>query len=194
MKEIFAVASGVLFLAGYVPYIRGTLQGKIAPSKASWITWAILDALTVSGMHSKHALNAQIVGALAGSSAVAFLSLKYGAWGWTRLDKICLGAAGIGIVLWLALRDPIFGILVFTGANIPGSIPTFRSAWNDPAKEASPAWMIWWVSCLLAVATIPAWTLAHAAQPLTFFALNCVMVLLVHVRPLMKREHLSSSR
>jgi hypothetical protein len=64
-----------------------------------------------------------------------------------------------------------------------GSIPTFVSAWEDPSKEDKTAWTIFWISCVCAVLAIPAWTLADALQPLNFFAIQSVMMLILFVRP-----------
>mgnify|MGYP000132529445 FL=1 len=183
MKETLSILAGLLFVAAFVPYIRAILRKETKPAKASWIIWANLDTITLAGMFFKGTVNGQILGAVLGAWVVAALALKYGTPGWTKLDKFCLGGAVLGIVLWQVFSDPVFGIVTSLSVVFLGSIPTFTSAWKDPSRENKLAWTIFWVSCVCAVIAIPHWTLADAAQPITFFAIETIMMYILFVRP-----------
>lgn len=183
LKSILSVLAGVLFVVAYVPYIRTILRKETQPAKVSWIIWASLDGIAFAGMLIKHAVNGQIVGALCGSWTVAILALKHGKAGWSMLDKLCLGGAVLGIVLWLAFRSPEVGIVTSLSVMFLGSFPTFASAWNDPSKENRTAWTIFFSSCVVAMLAIPAATLADAAQPTTFLLTETIMVGILYLRP-----------
>lgn len=192
MKETLSVLAGLLQVAGFFPYVRAILRdrrmpigtpGKMEPSKATWIIWASLDTITLAGMYVKDTVNGQILGAVLGVWVIVVFALKYGAPGWTKLDKFCLGGAVLGIVLWQVFNDPVLGIMTSLSVVFLGSIPTFVSAWKDPNHEDKLAWTISWVACVCAIIAIPHWTLADAAQPITFFAIGSVMMYILYVRP-----------
>lgn len=183
MKTL-SVLAGLLFIAGFVPYIRAIVRRETKPAKASWLIWLALDVIAGMGMFAAGALNYQIVGATFGASVVVVLSLKYGSTpGWTRLDKFCLGGAALGIILWWVFHDPAVGIVTVSVVALLGSIPTFASAWRNPSNENKTAWTIYWISCVCAVIAIPRWTLADAVQPFMFFAIESVMMCLLYIHP-----------
>ncbi|MFA5186181.1 MAG: hypothetical protein WC551_06855 [Patescibacteria group bacterium] len=186
MRNIFSIIAGILFLIGFIPYIRAILKKtgkKTQPSKASWIVWTALDAVTLAGMLAKHSVNGQIIGAFAGSCLTVGLVLKYGEPGWTLLDKLSLVGGALGIVLWKIYGDANFGIVVSMAVVTLGSFPTFVSAWKDPANEDKLAWTIFMASCVCAVIAIPAWTLADALQPIVYIAIESVMIFILYLGP-----------
>lgn len=150
--------------------------GKVEPSKASWLIWATLDTITLVGMFAAHSVNGQILGAVSGAWIVAILAILYGKPGWSRLDKLCLVGAVIGIVLMFV--KPEYGIVASLTVFI-GSFPTFKSAWTDPSKENKLAWTIFWLSCVSAMFAIPKWTIADVAQPTTFTVIEMIMMFLL---------------
>jgi hypothetical protein len=192
MKDILSVVAGLLYLVAFALYIRAILRdrhlpagtpGKTEPSKASWIIWASLDSITISGMYVEGTVNGQILGAVIGAWIVVGYAMKYGTPGWTILDKFCLVGAVLGIVLWQMFSSPILGVMISLSVVFLGSIPTFVSAWKDPSRENKFAWVIFTISCVCAIIAIPHWTLADAAQPITFFAVEAVMIYILFVRP-----------
>ncbi len=183
MKEILSVLAGLLFIAGFIPYIRAILRKETKPAKASWIIWASLDYLVFLGMIATHTVNGQILGAVIGATIVIGLAMKYGIPGWTNLDKFCLCGAFLGIALWQVFSNPLFGIVTACIVALLGSIPTFVSAWKNPSGEDRLAWTIFWISCVCAVIAIPRWTLADAAQPITFFTIESIVTCILYVRP-----------
>ena len=136
-------------------------------------------------MIAKHSVNGQIIGAVLGGWSIVFLALKYGTPGFSRLDKFCLGGAILGIVLWKVSGNATFGLMTSLIVVVIGSIPTFVSAWNNPSKEDKVAWTIFELSCVVAMFAIPTFTLADAAQPITFLLIETIMVSLVYLRPRM---------
>ncbi|MGH9357514.1 MAG: hypothetical protein ACRD10_15430 [Terriglobia bacterium] len=183
LKQTLSIAAGVLFVVGFIPYIRSTVRGEAQPSKAGWTIWAILDVVTFAGMLIKHAMIGQMAAVLLCAATMAVLTWKYGKPGWSRVDKVCLAGAGLGIVLWTIFSDPVLGIVTSLVVIFLGGIPTFVSAWGDPSKEDRTAWTILWVSCIVAVAAIPAFTLAEAAQPITFLVIESIMIFILYTRP-----------
>ncbi len=183
IKSALSIFAGVLFIAGFVPYIRAILAGTTKPAKASWIIWASLDTMTLIGMCVQKSVNGQIVGAVAGAWIVVILALKRGATGWTRLDNLCLAGAVLGIILWGAFNNPNLGIITSTSIVFIGSIPTFASSWKDPLKEDKLAWTIYWLSCVCAMLAIPKLTFEDVCQPLSFFLIESTMMFILYIKP-----------
>lgn len=188
MKNIISVIAGMLFVVGFVPYIRAILRKETRPAKASWIIWASLDYIVLAGMIVKKTVNGQILGAVIGATIVIGLAMKYGASGWKKIDIFCLAGAILGIALWMISSDPVFGIMTSCIVAFIGSFPAFISAWEDPSREDKLAWTIFWISCVCAMIAIPKWTLADAAQPVTFFMIETVMMYILYFRSLNSAE------
>ncbi|MGD0576454.1 MAG: hypothetical protein ABSA74_00050 [Candidatus Staskawiczbacteria bacterium] len=187
IQTAISAIAGILFVLAYIPYIRAILSGKAKPAKASWIIWASLDSITIVGMYVQHALNGQMVGAVAGSWIVVVFALKYGMPGWSRLDKFCLAGAVVGVVLWKLFSNPTLGILISLAVVFVGSIPTFVSAWHDPSREDKLAWTLYWVSCICAVLAIPKLTFDDVSQPAVFCIIETIMMYILYIKPRAKR-------
>lgn len=119
---------------------------------------------------------------------VVIFAVKYGAPGWTRLDKFCLVGAIIGIALWKLFSNPTLGIITSNSVVFLGSIPTFVSAYKDSTKEDKVGWTIFWLSCICAVLAIPKLTFDDAVQPITFCSIETIMMYLLYIRPSAKRR------
>jgi hypothetical protein len=188
MQPTFNVLAGLLFVAAFIPYIRAILRKETSPMKSTWLIWATLDTITFAGMWSEGTVNGQITGAVLGAWTVTILAFKYGESGWSRLDKLCLAGAVLGIALWQIFDSPLLGIAISLSVVFLGSIPTFVSAWKDPSKEDRTAWTIYWVSCVCALIGVPTWTLQDAMQPMTFFAIESIMMFILIYRPFKARR------
>lgn len=180
-KEFLSLAAGVIGFTGYIPYIISIIRGRTKPAKVTWLIWATLDVVTLTAMYLEGALNGPIVAALVGASVITVLSFRYGTSQWTALDKVCLTGTAIGVIF--LKMNPLLALSTSLGLIFLGSIPTFVSAWKDPARENLIAWTIFSFSALLSVVAIPMWTLANAEQPLTFLAINGTILSFVLFRP-----------
>jgi len=185
-QKILSVIAGILFLAATIPYVRAILRKETRPMKSTWIIWASLDTITLAGMIVKDSVNGQIIGAIIGAWLVAGLAIRYGKAGWSLLDKVCLGGAIVGIILWQTM-DSNFAIMASLGTMFVGSIPTFVSAWRNPKGEDRFTWTLCWISCVIAMFAIPKWTIEDAAQPIVFMVIESTMVFLLWVRPKFKQ-------
>lgn len=190
MKSSISVLVGLLYIAGFVPYIVAIVRQQAKPAKATWIVWASLDTVALVGMIAKHSANVQILAATAGAWIVALLALRLGTSGWKRLDKVCLSVAVLAIALWKIFDSPTVGLVTSLSAMLLASFPTFLSAWDDSRRENKMAWTLFWLSCVAAFIAVPAWTLENVAQPMTFFIIETVMMVLIFIRPhFMHRTH-----
>jgi len=183
MEKTLSTLAGILFLAGYVPYIRAILKGTTKPAKTSWLIWSILDTITLCSLWAKHAVNGQIIGALAGAWIVTFLALRYGKPGWERRDVFCLIGAGVGLIAWALFREPAVALAISVVVLLIGSVPTVDRSRKHPEQENKLAWTLWWLSCVAAIAAIEKWTFVNAAQQVAFTIVESTMMYILFLRP-----------
>lgn len=184
-QSFLSALSGWVFLTGIVPFIIAILQGY-RPPKSSWIIWPTCDTIVAYGMYKHGALNGQMIGVVIGAWTTCTLVMIKGVPGWTQKQKLMLLAAAMGVILWQILGDSNIGIITGCGVILFGSWETFQDAWSSPEHHTGLlsrlAWSLYWVSCVLQVLAIPAWTVADATQPLTFLFIESVMMYLIFVR------------
>lgn len=180
--ETFAFLSGLCVVLGFIPYFASILRRKSVPIKTSWLIWGILDTIILVGMMMKGTANSLIVTSFFGTWLAFALACKYGRSGWRTIDKVCLAGALLSMVLWGLFNSPLLGILCSLAGLVLGAIPTFQSAWRNPASEDRLGWTFFFFSCVFGVLAIPHWTLGYAAQPLTFSFNETVMMGLLYIR------------
>lgn len=210
-KETLTVIAGALFVISFVPYGTAILinNERLArtrtvrllskvfkvteparPMWSSWLIWATLDTITLAAMVTEGTLNGQIVGVVGGAWIIFALTLKYGEASWTWLDTFCLVGAIVGIAVILT-GDGVLTLKISMAVVIIASVPTAVSAWKDPTNENRIAWSIMWISCVAAVFAIPGipleWKFADMAQPLVFFGIETVVVVILYLRPIYLR-------
>lgn len=183
-KFVLSVVAGLMFFAGFIPYIIAIIGRKIHPKKTSWFIWSGLQVITVLAMISSHSLNGQVVGAALGDLFVVMLVIVYSKEkGFKTLDKLCLAGAVVGILLWKFFNDPVLAIIFAQTTMFLGSLPTYNSAWHEPENEDKLSWTLWSLSSLPAIAAISEWSLAGIFQPLCYLVGNSIMIYLLFVRP-----------
>ena len=176
-------ASGVLFIVAFLPYIWAIVNHQTVPSPVSWAIWASVDTLAFLAMKKEKALNGQIIAAVAGAWTITIFALVFGKPTMGSIEWVSIVGAVIGIVLWQKTGNAILAIICSQVATFAGAIPTFVGGYMNPSQENPIAWSIWLVSCICALFAIKKWNLANALQPITFTAIEVVMVVLVVIRP-----------
>lgn len=175
--------SGILFFVAFLPYIWAIVHGQTVPSPVSWAIWASVDTLALVAMKKEKALNGQIIGAVAGAWVITILALVFDKPTMGSVEWVSITGAVAGIVLWQKTGNALLAIICSQIAVFAGAIPTFMNGYQFPAQENPLAWTIWFVSCVCVLISIKKWDLTNALQPLTFTAIETVMVILVVIRP-----------
>ena len=183
LKKNADIASGVLFLGAFLPYVLAILQRKTVPSPTTWAIWGSVDTLAFLAMKKKKALNGQITGAVIGAWTITALAIIFGKPTMGIVEWISVLGAMIGIALWQTTGNAVLAIICSQTATLIGAIPTFYSAYGNPTLEDPLAWTIWLLSCVCALIALKKWDLSHALQPITFTVIETTMVILVVVRP-----------
>ncbi len=199
LSNLYSSLSGVLMAFAFVPYIRAIwttrhlshgAPGRVEPRKSSWILWGTLDAIIFAGMLKKHVFNWQIMTAVICAWSVAVLAMKYGERGWKLIDKMCMVLAVLTLVVGHVLHDPRIWVGGGALALVISSVPTFVSAWENPAHEDKTAWIIFEISCVYELLALPnwrLWTLETASQPVAFFIIDTIVLAVIFFRKVPQR-------
>lgn len=136
-KDIYGYASVALTFAGYSPYIRSTIRGKIKPHVFSWMIWSAIAGIAFFAQDSDGAgPGAWAMGITAISCAIiavlAFFigdrDIKRSDWGFF-LGAIC------SLPVWYITHNALYAIFLITLIDAFGYYPTFRKTWNRPFDE-----------------------------------------------------------
>ena len=177
--EIFGIMAPAVSFIAFVPYFRSILKGKTKPSLASWWTWTILTFIIVLSSSASGA-SWQILLLPAwlcvSQLAVAILSIKYGDKKWDLRNKICVGGAIFGILLWALTGNPLLALGLSILSDLFASMPNFRHVFLNPEQENKLAWTIGWLSAVFEILAVKNWTLASSGWPI-YFILNMTAIL-----------------
>ena len=144
LGPIFGSASAILLLASGPSYLISTIKGQMKPQRATWFIWSVLG---VTALLSQVALGGRwsvvftAVDSL-GNLVMFVLALKYGVGGWTRLDRLALVIAAVGIAASIIVHQPLVALLGVIVADAAAAGLTIRKAYLDPASEDPLAWLL----------------------------------------------------
>ena len=143
MAEVFAIIAGVMLLAAGPPYLIDIIKGKTKPERATWFIWSVLGVIALISQIQLHGgWSLVFIGFDAFGSILVFsLSLHYGVGGWTRLDKIALSIAALGLAISLIVKVPTIALLGVVLADMSGAILTMIKTYKAPATETTITWL-----------------------------------------------------
>ncbi|OJT94872.1 MAG: hypothetical protein BGN82_00935 [Alphaproteobacteria bacterium 65-7] len=161
----------MLTLVAFAPYIRGILKGETTPNRASWFIWATVCTITALSYEASGAGGTLYV---AYSFAVmtvivAALSVRYGEHGTSFSDWLCLTAAGLCLVPWLAFRDAPSTLYLTILLDCLAMFPTFKKALFHPASENRLSWTISSAAMAINMFAIDDWSPHISAYPIYCF-------------------------
>lgn len=137
MKDILAIAGGLIFFVSFWPYIRDIYKGKTKPDRVTWFVWALVIGIgTVAAFQAHEYKTAYYT--LGGTIAAFFifgLSLKYGVHKYGWFDKTCLVLALLSLVVWQVTNNPEVAVAFAILTDFLAALPTIRHAWLRPKEE-----------------------------------------------------------
>jgi len=179
IQAILGIAAGVISTAAYIPYFASILKGRTRPNRATWWIWAVLGIIICASYWSVGARSTFWYTLPIGMVTTALLSLKYGVGGWTPFDRLCLGGAAAGLLLWWVSGIPFTALAVGMIIDMIGYFPTMRKIWGGSGSEDRLTWAMFLAAAVLNVAAIDKWTLEIAFYPLYIVVFNALVLALI---------------
>ncbi|MDA4111586.1 MAG: hypothetical protein OK439_03545 [Thaumarchaeota archaeon] len=185
----FAAIIGVI---GFLPYFRNLFAGRTKPHTFSWLIWGILSAITFAAQIASGAgPGAWIIGVAATLSLAVFvIAIFKGEKEITRLDKISLASAALGIALWVVTTNPLWSVVIVTIVDAVGYVPTFRKTYKQPYGETLTLYFLSSVSFVISLFALEVFDLTTALYPTSLIATNMIFISMVLMR---RRRNVVSS-
>lgn len=141
-KAVAAIGAVVIGTGAFVPYLWEIFKGKTEPHMFTWLIWCITQGTATAGiLYGGGGLIGKGLILSTGLLFVVFLlSFKYGTKNVTRHDVVILALALLAIVVWWQLHNPILAILIVTGIDALGYVPTYRKLMTEPWSESLVSW------------------------------------------------------
>jgi hypothetical protein len=174
MQETLGTASGILIAISCIPYIRDILLHKTKPQRTTWLIWAVLLTIAFFAQLSEGGTWSLITTGVdwLGVVVIYILSVLYGMGGATRLDKIALASAGVGLLLWYLTNEPLFALLITIGIDFVAGLLTIIKTYKEPETETFVAYMICGTGGLLGTIAVWEWNFSLIIFPLWICLLN----------------------
>ena len=174
------LASALLSVYAFAPYIRDTLSGRTRPQRASWLIWSVLGCIALMSQIAEGATSSLWfpVFQVGGTIAVFLTTMRRGTGPLLRQgDMPILGAAALGLILWSLTDNSLYALTITIGISLLGGMATVKKAYLFPNSETHSTW-VWSLcaSCLamLAVGRLD-WVLL--AYPMYLFTLYAAILI-----------------
>ncbi len=184
MKEALGLVSIALAFIAYVPYTRDVLKGKTKPHVYSWFIWGLLSLLIAALQLKKGAGPGAYMTVFTGiiSLFIFALGARNGKKDITSLDTTMFVLALVATAIWLFANRPLASMILLLGADVLGSIPTFRKSWHKPHEETLIFWTISPVRHAISIGALISYNAVTLLNPVTWVIINSSFVVLLITR------------
>ena len=178
IKLWFGLAAAVVAIANYLPYLIGVIRKTLHPHAFSWIIFTVITAtISVAQLSEGAGPGAWATGATSLTTFfIAVLALRNGGYRVTRTDQLSLFGALIAIPAWILTADALVAVIVLTGIEILGFIPTYRKAFKFPHEESILALSLTILKYALALAAMQVYSLTTVLFPVALITLSALLI------------------
>lgn len=184
IKLFFGIASTVLSISAFIPYLRDIFKGGTKPHIYSWLVWTILQTIgALAQIKDGAGYGAWMLtlGAVICFS-LFILSFKYGTKDVSTFDKWCLFSALVAIVLYFFLHEALYSVILISIIDFVGFLPTYRKTFNDPSSELLSAWVLAGGAYLASILAIEHYSTITVLYNASAFIGNFILVGIILVR------------
>lgn len=184
IKLIFGVASVVLAIVCFLPYVRDIVRKKTEPHMYSWLIWTILQIVGVAAQIKDGAgYGAWVLGVGAFFCFVIFLlSFRYGTKNISKFDLVCLIAALCAIGVYIFLKNPVWATIVVSVIDFVGFLPTFRKGFQEPFSETASTFVMSAVANVLSIVALQNYSVTTVLYIGSLFFTNSSFATMVLLR------------
>ena len=147
MNEFLGVASGIVGVLGYAPYIKDICKKSTKPDRISWLIWmleytALFFAQTsVGATWSLWLVGLQLVGVI----IIFGLSLKHGVGKFSRSTYLLLLLIAGALAAWHMTDNATLAIIILIAIEASGVVMTVIKTYRRPGSETLSFWYL--ISC-----------------------------------------------
>ncbi len=183
-KEIFGIAAIIFAIINYLPYLIGSLRGKITPHVFTWSLWFLL---TSTAFYAQLTNGGGIGSWATGTTAliiflITLVSLRSGFDYVRPSDWLALAGAIFAIVLWAVTSDPFWSVILICIIHSLCFVPTFRKGYFKPNKESSTAFVLTVIKYGCAVIALAEYSIVTVLFPVTIMTTSSLFVTMLYIR------------
>ena len=189
-KIIFTVIASICGTIAFFPYIWNSLFGKTRPHAFTWLIWMITNGVAVTGLW----IGGGGIGAIPSTISAVFVtivflaSLRFGKKDIRRSDIVVLIAALSSIFIWWLLDSPVLAVLLVSGIDVIGYIPTFRKSFKEPWTETISSWGLFALASIFALLALEQYNLLTVSYLAAISFVNTALfVFLIYRRRKLKK-------
>lgn len=178
------LSSLVLSVVGHALYIRSIFAYGVKPHPFTWLLFTVLDGTVfLVQFLNGGGPGAWLLGLTTVFGGIVFLiSIAKGEKRIARIDWICLLAAFLGIVTWIATKNPLYAVLIACITELIAKAPTFRKSYLRPHEESLTIWISGIINFTLAISALTSITFTTALFPLVIIITNVMLVAMILLR------------
>lgn len=193
LPEYFAIIGAVIAAAGGFYYLYETIIGKAKPNRVTWLLWGLLPMITFVAQRVQGVEGLSWASFAAGLTPLLIVTASFfnkkAYWETQPLDYVLMGAALLGIILWLITDEPNLAILLTLIADLLAGIPTIIKSFKHPETESWKAYALSTLGFGISVASIHAFNFETSAFVVYLFAVQLLLTALTVRAPLRKIKH-----
>lgn len=156
MSEFFGIASGIVGVIGYAPYIKDIWRKSTKPDRIAWLIWTFEYAALFFAQASAGAVESLwLVGLqLIGVIVIFGLSLSYGIGRLTRFSSVLLVIIFAALIIWFTTDNAALAIVILLLVEASGVVLTVIKTYKKPASETLSFWYLLAVAGTLGIPAV----------------------------------------
>jgi hypothetical protein len=185
MRTFLSILSGLIIVAGVVPYILDVLKRQTKPRIVSWFNWTLLTGIAAAASlaDKQYASAALTLAATIATALVVIFGLRYGDRKFEAFDIYCELGALLGLILWIIFNSPLVAIAATVSIDFIAALPTLKHSWQKPYEETRLAYISGVAGGFLALAAVNKPHLSGLLYPVYIPLANLALVLLISFSP-----------
>jgi hypothetical protein len=181
MLAAAALLAALLAVIDTVPYVRDILRGTTRPQRATWVIWSVLGVAALAAQAASGP-NWSLV--MIGSEAcvmvlIFVLAIPHGEGGLRPIDLTMLCLAGLGLVGWAIVDEPVVATMFVVVADAIGLGLMVPKTVRDPRSETLSTFVLASVSGVLGAIAVGRLDQALLLYPVYYALGNGVLATII---------------
>jgi hypothetical protein len=181
MLAAAALLAALLAVIDTVPYVRDILRGTTRPQRATWLIWSVLG---VAAFAAQAAAGPNWSLVMIGSEAcvmvlIFVLAIPHGEGGLRPIDLTMLCLAGLGLVGWAIVDEPVVATMFVVVADAIGLGLMVPKTVRDPRSETLSTFVLASVSGVLGAIAVGRLDQALLLYPVYYALGNGVLATII---------------
>ena len=183
-QVLIGIASVAVGFVALLPYFRDIMRKRTKPHAITWFIWTIIMGIAFFVSVSKGGgAGAWLLGMNAILYLTVFvLALSRGEKKMLLLDKLCLVAGLLGIVLWVTTNNPLNAVVMVTLVDAVAFVPTFRKTYKKPYEETLSQYALSGLSLVISLFALQSVSVTTVLYPASLVFTSYLFVTMTLIR------------